>query len=87
MDSPIYIEFESYLRDFDYRLLLALNLANKGVDVFFGNVFWFNSFSTFGPPGSLYFAKDCLPEKKLFIKARKIRGFKNIVLDEKTFRI
>jgi len=77
-----YIEFESYLRDFDYRFLLALDLANKGVDVFFGFVYYFNKFSTFGPLGSLYYAKDCTPEKLNDIRTRKSRGFKNIVLDE-----
>jgi len=79
---PLYIEFESYLRDFDYRFLLSLELALEGYDVIFGNVKFLPPFSTYGPAGSIYLSKDAMPEKTDTFRARKNRGVKNIVLDE-----
>jgi len=82
MGRPIYIEFESFLRDFDYRFSLSLELALKNLDIYFGHIYFLNRFTNYSPTGSFYFAKDCLPEKVDFYKRRKNKGYLNLVLDE-----
>ena len=80
-----FIEFESYNRDFYWRSVLASKLSKLGHEVILGHVSNLSNYVISMKLQGVFFAKDCVPNRRVIFKELKDNKVVNIVLDEEGF--